>query len=405
MINEPAIELSQTIPFGRLKFTPSREELAILKLISCGKDEAILHWQQLWSQTDDYDDLLFSCKELMPSAVKKIQTSCAEGQWQQFIPKNAEFLAGLPKYTWTKNQYIINHYQQIAAALDKEHIEFLALKGVCEMLDGNTLAFMRTSRDIDLLIHEEDWEKFTQIVEKLGWVNSKNITSKAYLNSPIKSHAEVFQQPEGIFDLDVHFVVIPGPKSDSEKFTKSLWARKVKSKKYLNCYIPSPEDRYIITVANAFNLHNWKQGHITKYLHDMLTISCQMDHQQFQEIVANTESVKNIGHLIGQANAFANHIRGIDLDPGTSKQYRINVSVNQNFLIHFLRLLLIIQLFDLLTKGRQILQVFTYFISRVISRFMIILKTYSSSKSSRHAQKNKSKVDLQNRFWIQLLPR
>jgi len=108
MRNEFALELCQDIPFGILKFTLSDEEVAILKLISCEEDKSIKYWEQLWKNTEDYEDLLFSCKELMPSAVRKIQTSCEDVQWKQFVPKNAQFLAGLPRYTWTKNQYIIN---------------------------------------------------------------------------------------------------------------------------------------------------------------------------------------------------------------------------------------------------------------------------------------------------------
>ena len=71
MENEFAIELSLDIPFGILKFTLSDEEVAILKLISCEEDKAIKYWVQLWKNTEDYEDLLFSCKELMPSAEKE----------------------------------------------------------------------------------------------------------------------------------------------------------------------------------------------------------------------------------------------------------------------------------------------------------------------------------------------
>ena len=63
MGKEFAIELSQDIPLGILKFKPSNEELAILRLISCEKEEAIKHWEELWKHTEDYEDLLFSCKE------------------------------------------------------------------------------------------------------------------------------------------------------------------------------------------------------------------------------------------------------------------------------------------------------------------------------------------------------
>ena len=404
MGNEFAIELSLDIPFGILKFTLSDEEVAILKLISCEEDKAIKYWEQLWKNSEDYEDLLFSCKELMPSAVKKIQTSCADGQWQQFIPKNAQFLAGLPRYTWTKNQYIINEYQKIAALLDKENIEFLPLKGVCEMLDGSPLAFMRTSRDIDLLIHEEDWEKCRQIFENLVWNKSEKSHKWIYLISPIKPHAETFQKLEGIFDLDVHFAAIPGEKSISQKFTTNLWKRKVKAKNFPTYYIPSPEDRYIITVANAFNLGNWLKGHTTKYMYDILTLSTQIDDKQLVKITADAERLMKLDDLVRQIAIFVNKINGIHRKHN-SNQYRINLSVSKNFLIHIIRLILVIQLVKMLIKGNQVIHVLIYFSSRVFLKILNTLKWNPFTNTIESPHTNRSITDHPNQFSIQFFHR
>lgn len=399
MGKEFAIELSQDIPLGILKFKPSNEELAILRLISCEKEEAIKHWEELWKHTEDYEDLLFSCKELMPSVVNKIQTCCLDGEWQQFIPKNAQFLAGLPRYTWTKNQYIINEYQKIAAALDQENIEFIALKGVCEMLDGSTLAFMRTSRDIDLLIQEEDWEKCRQIFENIGWAKSKNLSNWSYLNSPIKPHAETFQKTERIFDLDVHFAAIPGAKSASQRFTKNLWKRKVRAKKYPSCFIPSVEDRYIITVANAFNIHNWIKGHTTKYIFDMLSLSSQIDANQLKLITTDAERLVKMGDSIRQSANVVHEINGVSIQQ-LNKQYRINLPVSQNFLIHIIRLLIIFQLINLLKNLNNGLHVLIYFFSRVILKVSNTIKWFLFSNKSDSSQINRPITYHPNQFSI-----
>ena len=404
MGNEFAIELSLDIPFGILKFTLSDEEVAILKLISCQEDKAIKYWEQLWKYTEDYEDLLFSCKELMPSAVKKIQTSCEDGQWQQFIPKNAQFLAGLPRYTWTKNQYIINEYKKIAAILEKEEIEFLALKGVCEMLDDSPLAFMRTSRDIDLLIHEEDWEKCRQIFENLGWNRSEKSRKWAYLNNPIKGHAKNFQNLERIFDLDVHFVAIPGAKSTSQKFTTNLWKRKVKAKNFPNYYIPSPEDRYIIIAANVFRLGNWKVGHTTKYVQDLLTISSHFEQKRLIALIKDAEGLLKLGKFVEQSIKVVNKINEKEFEHNEDRKYILTFSVSQNFLLYILYLLILIHLVKMIDKVSQAIHVITYITSRVLIKVFYVLTGKLFLNPLKESKKINSKSESQNQFSVYLFP-
>lgn len=401
---ESAIAISQDIPFGELKFKLSPEEGSLLKLISCEKKEALLHWEQLWKNTNDYEDLLFSCKELMPSAVKKIQTCSEEGKWQQFIPGNAQFLAGLPKYTWTKNQFIINQYQKIAAAMQKENIEFIALKGVCEMLDGNTLSFMRTSRDIDILIHEEDWNRCKFIFEKIGWIQSKKASQLGYFNSPIKPHAETFHTIERIFDLDVHFAAIPGAKSTSKKFTNNLWQRKTKSKNYPTLYIPSTEDRFIITVDNLFRLGNWMAGHTTKYLYDLHTISSNLDEAQIAKTIVDAERLMKLGKTVQQG---IHIVKLIDSNKETQekrKKYRFNYSVSQNFLIHITRLLFIIELAKLMNKREHVIHALTFFTSRVFLKIYRSLQITLFSKFKDSNNQEPSSCIHKNQFSLHLFP-
>jgi hypothetical protein len=313
-------------------------------------------------------------------------------------------LAGLPRYTWTKNQYIINEYKKIASLLEKENIEFLALKGVCEMLDASPLAFMRTSRDIDILIHEEDWVKCKKVFNNLGWFQSEKSFKCAYLNSPIKGHAENFQNLERIFDLDVHFVAIAGAKSTSQKFTANLWKRKVKAKNFPNYYIPSPEDRYIIIAANIFGLHNWKVGHTTKYVQDLLTISTHFEQKRLIALIKDAECLLKLGKFVEQSIKVVNKIKKKEIKYIKDRKYKLMFSISQNFLLYITYLLILIYLVKLIDKVSQAIHVITYLTSRVLLKVFYILTGKLFLNPIKESKKINSKSDSQNQFSVYLFP-
>ena len=123
MKEDEIITLIQSGIIGNFEIIISNEELAILKLLSTKSENILSYWREVWQSIDDYEELSFASKELMASAVKKIQEKVAENKWKEVTKGNAEFLSGLPRYTWTKNQYILNQYRLIANALQKEKIE------------------------------------------------------------------------------------------------------------------------------------------------------------------------------------------------------------------------------------------------------------------------------------------
>jgi hypothetical protein len=330
------ISLSQHIIVGNLSLSLSEEEVAILQLISCKNENALAFWNKLWSNVNDYEEFSFSCKELMPSAVKKIQDSVAQAVWQQHTVGNADFLVGLPRYTWTKNQYIINQYKIIAAALGKENIELIAIKGVCEILADSNLSLMRTSRDIDILIHYKDWEKSKKIFNDLGWTMDDAPNHFHGLRSPQKAHAETFYSKERVMDLDVHFSAISGLESDSERFTKDLWLKKVSTSRYPNLFIPSQEDRLIITAANAYKIQNWDKGHVCKYLYDAIFITNTMDSAQINLALLRGEKYLKLGNKMANLMKVIQDLsRSNSLERFAQKRHVFHLPVKK-FMLHYL---------------------------------------------------------------------
>jgi hypothetical protein len=401
----PSLNFSirQKIPFGELVFHLSQEEIAILQLISCENEDALPHWIKLWENVSDYEDLLFSCKELMPSAVHKIQSCCDENTWKKYIPAQADFLAGLPRFTWTKNQYIINQYKKIASALEDAHIEFIALKGVCEMLDGNTLALMRTSRDIDLLIHENDWEACKIVFENLGWTHYAKPYNFKYLNSPIKSHAETFYNHERIFDLDVHKSAIPSTDSVSKSFNERIWKNKVESKSYPNLHIPSKEDRFLITIANAHRLYNWERSHTSKYMYDLLAISNGMEDGQISQAACLGKTILNFGDNVSQYLNLIEYIKNSQILPSRNKaNYKLNYSVGNKALTQVIRFQVFIQLSRHLIQGSKLIHVSIFMISKIFILSFKILYSFFQIKKIHKIGPANSKPIFSKQFSIHL---
>jgi hypothetical protein len=366
------ISLSQNIIVGNLSLSLSDEEIAILQLISSKNEKVLECWNNLWSNVHDYEEFSFSCKELMPSAVKKIQDSVAQNAWQQHTVGNADFLVGLPRYTWTKNQYIINQYKIIAAALEKENIELISIKGVCEILAGSNLAMMRTSRDIDILIHHEDWVKCKKIFTDLGWTMDDTPNQFQGMRSPLTTHAETFYNKERIMDLDVHFSAISGLKKYSKNFTEELWKKKVSATKYPNLFIPSKEDRLIITAANAYNMQNWERGHVCKYIYDAISISNTMDNDEIEKALLRGEQYLKIGNKMGQLiNAIKELADSNNMNSEDRRKYVLNLSITPSVVNYLILLKTYQQLIIALFTGSKKLKTLI-FISTLVLHIVFI---------------------------------
>ncbi len=366
--------IRKKVLFGELSYNISSEEAAILKLIAGEKSELLANWANLWEHVSDYEDLPFSCKELMPSAISRLQANLHDSQWTLNIPGYADFLGGLPRYTWTKNQFILNKYRVLASALEKEKIEFLVLKGVCEMLDGNDLSLMRTSRDIDLLVQEKDWYACEQVISKLGWELQELPLKYRLIQNPIKLHAKNFQNRDRIFDLDVHFTVIPGSRLKSEKFTQSLWQRKVAAKNFPGLYIPCISDRLIISVANAIGLDNWFNGHATKYFFDILIISQRMNKDQIAKAIEDAEFDLHIGEQIQSALDFVDGMRNNLSDlRNPMPEYAFTKIVNKSLIRNIFRFQMLIELGKMMFNSSRFVYVLSFLVYKISYKIFISL--------------------------------
>jgi hypothetical protein len=369
------ISLSIKTTLGNLELTLTEEEVALLQLIADSNHDELDYWKRVWEKVSDYEDLPFSCKELMPSAIKKLQDNTEQKSWQNIAAKNANFLIGLPRYTWTKNHYIINQYKKIAAALEAEKIEFIAIKGVGEMLANSKLAMMRTSRDIDMLIQPKDWEKCKIIFEQMGWKMNIKQHKLGFLNNPVNPHAEGFHNSERIIDLDVHFSAIGGPKAYAEEFTKKLWERKVPSAQDSTLYIACAEDRLIIAAANAYKLHNWKTGQSCKYLYDALSITTELSETEIEKARIHGEQYLELGNTMHQLMNVLKQIRTKEYsfveNKNIGQKRKLEFIVKKSFIMKLIYLDYFINLSKLLFSGTHTLHTCYFIFARTFNLLII----------------------------------
>lgn len=294
-----SISLSQQTALGILEIELSASEIAILQLLFTSNTNLSKHWQELWSTLQSYEDLEFSCKELLPTAVRKLQASLTSEPWQTVSPQDTGRLVGLPKHLWAKNHYILTQYQLISALLTSESVEHIAIKGVGEILAEAEFSMMRTSRDIDLLIKPNQWEKCKTLLSQLSW---KTPPARPFdlLSSLVRPHAEPLVHPAGVIELDLHSSAISGMFSLSESFTKELWKYKTPSSVDRSCFIPSKAHRLIIATANAYVRSNWQSGQLCKYILDTFLISKTMSSSELRSAIDDGERCLGLGASMTQ---------------------------------------------------------------------------------------------------------
>jgi len=274
--------LYQQTQLGEIKLYLHPKELTILKLRYAPKQEIMKLWDKLWEGVGDYDELPAGCRTLMPSVVYRIQRMGVDEDWKGIQGLNLNFLAGLPPFVWTKNKFMLNQTLRIAEHVGKSGIEILAIKGMAELLSDTEMGNMRSTSDLDLLIRPDDFYIFTQKMSEIGYELVSNGGNLAKY-SPLPKDQYLFEANSGYkLQVDVHVMVDKYHTDD--RLTELVWLGKVPSKKCPTLFVPSPRDRFLISLVNGFRITNWYSGSYLKYLSDALSelISVHQDGNQGQ---------------------------------------------------------------------------------------------------------------------------
>lgn len=116
-------------------------------------------------------------------------------------------LAGARRHIWTTTQMTIATTRPLLAALHAERLRLMLLKGAARLSIDPLLAQERALRDIDVLVHPDDWNRAVAVVIREGW-RDRNQTDPAEL---YRRHAVGLRSP------------VPGARGEFDLHRRALW--------------------------------------------------------------------------------------------------------------------------------------------------------------------------------------
>lgn len=159
-------------------------------------------------------------------------------------------LVGARRYIWTQTQMTLGTARPLLAVLRAEGLRLMLIKGAARLSTDPTLAQDRALRDIDVLIHPEDWERAVSIAQREGWTAARQ--KDASVASLRRRHAVGLRSPNpgarGEFDLHRHVLA----ECANEGQDLELWERALPVR-FLDVDVlrPSPTDFALVTLGQS----------------------------------------------------------------------------------------------------------------------------------------------------------
>lgn len=159
-------------------------------------------------------------------------------------------LVGARRYIWTLTQTTLGAVRPLLAALHAEGSRLMLIKGAARLAADPTLAQERALRDIDVLIHPQDWERALHIARREGWT----VPRRANANSADLRHAHAIglRSPNAAArgECDLHRTALRECLNDGQDL--DMWTRAL-AVRFLDVDVlrPSPTDFALITLAQS----------------------------------------------------------------------------------------------------------------------------------------------------------
>ncbi len=225
---------------------------------------------------------------------------------KKFVPKEAiEKLRNINRETISFNMLLNNEMLSLSRELEKQKIEFLALKGMALNNSIYSENFCRFASDIDLLIKEENYFQIKEILEKksyssalFGFWNGKLVHQHyPYLTKKIQQKKIVFELHKDLFFTHNCFSINQ----------KKIWND---SQKIDSLRIPCNEDLLIFAVI-SFVYQHYFTG-VFQALIDAKNLSEKIDETKLKQKVIEynvTEIIVWFNELMKEV--FGTEIKGI----------------------------------------------------------------------------------------------
>jgi hypothetical protein len=201
--------------------------------------------RQAWQQWNDLQVLADASwpEVCLLAAIAQRMADLAPG-----APLDAH-LAGARRHIWTRTQMTLGAVRPLLTALRGEGLRLMLLKGAARLANDPALVQGRALRDIDVLIHPEDWERSLRIAEGEGWIAARNDTALANLR---RKSAIGLRNPRARGECDLHRYVLRECINEAQDL--DLWDRALPVR-FLDVDVlrPAPTDFALVTLAQSLH--------------------------------------------------------------------------------------------------------------------------------------------------------
>ena len=290
------MRLSQSAPIGQISVDLELQELLMLRLLVCPKNQIAEVWIALWKTVADYEALHFFCRDFMPTAVMRLQKYKLLDHLIYFVPGNHHFIRGLPKFSWSKNQLLLREAHNIINLFSLARIDISFIKGVGKMLETQELSLFRVSRDIDILVKWEQLEQSIDLLEKNGWIIKDRARKAEILFN--ESNALDFFHPIKNIEIDLHRSFTHDQAAQAKMHMSEVWSRASLASENKYHYVMSPQDQLELSINNAFNLFNWETSQFCKYIYDIYSIVYHLSDENLSMLSVSLQQEKLRGQFL-----------------------------------------------------------------------------------------------------------
>lgn len=166
-------------------------------------------------------------------------------------------LAGAQRYIWTRTHLTLGTTLPLLATLRAEGHRLMLIKGAAQIAADPALLKERALRDVDVLIHPDDWQRVLHVVRREGW--SRGGWQGLDVSMPRAHATSVWvDRPNAVGSLDLHFFVLKQCRNIGQD--RELWERAVPaSLQGVDLLRVSTTDQALITLGQAMLFDGGRQ--------------------------------------------------------------------------------------------------------------------------------------------------
>ena len=192
---------------------PNASQRLLLQAACAPAVVALPAWQ-MWLQRHDL-------RHPDPASVRLLVWILQRREDLRLSAEEASALEPFYRFTWLRNQRLLNGAASVIRALEAHGIDALVVKGIPLLVEAYEDEGTRYMEDFDLIVKEEDIRKLIPLFAELGWKpQSPELFSMDVLHL---RHSYEFLQPDGL-SCDIHWRLLRPPNDMVDE--EPLWLSK-----------------------------------------------------------------------------------------------------------------------------------------------------------------------------------